>query len=398
MAATPTIEMPYSGGVRMMDADSHIMEPPTWLDEYADAGLRERLHEIPLDGTGLVGELLAKHGILQEITSSLDEAAERAANPEAAAALEEEILTAKTWHALGSWDPAERSRALDILGFEHQLVFATFARLRFLGLEAELEADGDRAINRGMVDFCSHDPRLHAVASVPWIDPETTLSVATEAMDAGARAVMFPQIPGDLSPTHPDHDALWASLAERRIPFMLHITQGTLLHPNFFNNGHPTEDPFGENVRSKEYMAVHQRAEQFLSAMIVDGVFERHPDLMGGCIELSAAWVVSWLRHLDQAQFLWGKGDDTLAKLPMKPSEYVHRNLFFTPFFGEPIGWMIEQAGDDLFLFSSDYPHREGTTDPIGHFEAHMDGVPPAAREAFYYKNYARMMGLDLGE
>ena len=29
----------------------------------------------------------------------------------AAAALEKEILSAKTWHALGAWDPAERTRA-----------------------------------------------------------------------------------------------------------------------------------------------------------------------------------------------------------------------------------------------------------------------------------------------
>ena len=398
MAVTPTIDAPYSGGVRMMDADSHIMETPTWLDEYADAELRERLHPLPLDGSGMLGELLAKHGILQEITSSLEEAAERAKNEEAVAALEEKILTAKTWHALGSWDPAERSRALDILGFEHQLVFATFARLRFMGLDGDAELAGHRAINRGMNDFCSHDKRLHAVATVPWVDPTTTLAIATEALDGGARAVMFPQIPGDLSPTHPDYDALWSTLEERRIPFMLHITQGTLLHGSFFNNGHPTEDPFGENIRSKEYLAVHQRAEQFLSSMIVDGMFERHPDLMGGCIELSAAWVVSWLRQLDQAQFLWGKGDETLAKLPMKPSEYVHRNLFFTPFFGEPVGWMIEQGGEDLFLFSSDYPHREGTTDPIGHFEGTLDGVSASARESFYFKNYIRMMGLTDGQ
>src|SRR5574341_2001572 len=101
MAATPTIDAPYSGTVRMMDADSHIMEPPTWLDEYADPELRERLHQLPLDGSGMLGQLLAKHGILQEISSSLDEAAERAENAEATAALEAKILTAKTWHALG---------------------------------------------------------------------------------------------------------------------------------------------------------------------------------------------------------------------------------------------------------------------------------------------------------
>jgi predicted TIM-barrel fold metal-dependent hydrolase len=384
MTVTASAEAPYSRGVRMMDADSHIMEPPTWLDEYADPSIRERLHPLTLDGGG----------ILAEMRIAVEEAAQRAQSPEAVAALEERLLTAKNWRALGAWDPAERSRALDMLGFEHQLVFATFGRLRFIGLDREMEIGGHRALNRGMNDFCSSDARLHAVASVPRLDPETTLSIAEEALDGGARAVMFSQIPGDISPTHPDFDVVWARLEERRIPFMLHITHGTLLHPSFLNNGHPTEDPFGENIRSKEYMAVHQRAEQFLSSMVLDGVFEAHPGLMGGCIELSALWVVSWLRQLDQAQRLWGKGDETLARLPMKPSEYVHRNLFFTPFFGEPVGWMIEQASEDLFLFSSDYPHREGTTDPIGHLEETMDTLSESARSAFYYGNYSRMMGL----
>jgi predicted TIM-barrel fold metal-dependent hydrolase len=55
---------------------------------------------------------------------------------------------------------------------------------------------------------------------------------------------------------------------------------------------------------------------------------------------------------------------------------------------------MIEAAGDDLFLFSSDYPHPEGTRDPIGRFEATLDGVDDEARERFYRANFASMLGL----
>jgi predicted TIM-barrel fold metal-dependent hydrolase len=58
------------------------------------------------------------------------------------------------------------------------------------------------------------------------------------------------------------------------------------------------------------------------------------------------------------------------------------------------VGAIIEQAGEDLLLFSSDYPHPEGTRDPLGRFEATMDGVPDAARDAFYSGNFADLMGL----
>jgi hypothetical protein len=54
---------------------------------------------------------------------------------------------------------------------------------------------------------------------------------------------------------------------------------------------------------------------------------------------------------------------------------------------------MIEQAGDDLFLFSSDYPHPEGGRDPLGRFEGSMPSVSDGARRRFYADNFAEMMG-----
>jgi predicted TIM-barrel fold metal-dependent hydrolase len=54
---------------------------------------------------------------------------------------------------------------------------------------------------------------------------------------------------------------------------------------------------------------------------------------------------------------------------------------------------MIEQAGDDLFLFSSDYPHPEGGRDPLGRFESSLSDVSDASKQRFYADNFAAMMG-----
>jgi len=51
------------------------------------------------------------------------------------------------------------------------------------------------------------------------------------------------------------------------------------------------------------------------------------------------------------------------------------RQLAFTPFPTEPLSWMFEQAGADLFLLSSDYPHIEGGRNPLEHFESTLQGV-----------------------
>ena len=72
----------------------------------------------------------------------------------------------------------------------------------------------------------------------------------------------------------------------------------------------------------------------------------------------------------------------------------MRRQVRFTPFPTEPVGWMIEQAGAELFLFSSDYPHPEGGRDPIARFEASLQGISEEARERFYSRNFAEMMGM----
>jgi uncharacterized protein len=71
----------------------------------------------------------------------------------------------------------------------------------------------------------------------------------------------------------------------------------------------------------------------------------------------------------------------------------VHRHLKFTPFPGEPVGWMIREGGADLFMFSTDYPHPEGGRDPLAKFEETLTDTDEADRERFYFANMAELMG-----
>ncbi len=374
--------MPYAQGRTFYDADSHLMELSEWLPKYADPGVRERIRPLYLGGAGAkAAELIAQ-------------AKARAADPVATVKLEENVMAAKGWLALGAFDPAERSRALDLIGVDRQLVFPTFALSQFLGGDAELLWGGTRALNRAIADFCSADHRLIAVGSVPW--GERTYAEAEAALDAGCGAILVNSMPGAKSPTHPDFHPLWAMLQERGIPFMLHIGGGgRALRRAFNENGlKPTTDWLGggENVRSKDYMVIHQTPEQFLACMVLDGIFEKFPELRGGVIEQGALYLPALLRHLDICQQSFRKTEPAL-NLPLKASDYLRRQVKFTPFPNEPVGWIIENSGPEMLLFSTDYPHPEGTKDPIGRFEATMGQVSEQAKERFYSRNFAEMMG-----
>jgi predicted TIM-barrel fold metal-dependent hydrolase len=380
--------MPYAEGRTYYDADSHLMELPEWLPSYADPDVRDRIRPLYLGGAGALAE------------QAVQAAERRRGDADAAAALEQNVMSAKGWHALGAFDPAERSRALDLLGFDAQLVFSTFAATQFASDDLEVLYGGTRAHNRAMTEFCADDPRLIAVGYVPLADAELARAATEEAIAMGCGAILVPSAPPKgVSPAHPDYWPLWAHLEATGVPFMLHVGGGGRpLRRAWHANGKPATTDFlggGENIRSKDFMVLHHPPETFLACMVLDGIFEEFPGLRGGCIEQGALWVIPLLQRLDLAQRTFSKTEPAL-RLPLDASDYLRRQVKFTPFPTEPVGWMIEQAGPELFCFSSDYPHPEGGRDPLARFEASLAGVDDAARDAFYSENFSAMMGPSL--
>lgn len=377
--------MAYAGTRRILDADSHLMELPGFLERHAEPDVAERLRGRAMSGL----KPILDAAVLARDTRRSDAAK--------AAEAEERLLVDKGWMAVGSFDATERGRVLDLLGFDAQLVFATFATAMFIGRDLDRLYGGSRAQNRAVAEFCSADDRLLPVAFVPLDDPRRAVDLVEEAVDLGCAAVQVPSTAaGERAPTHPDLDAFWSVLERAGVPFVLHVGGGgRLLDGAFHNNDMPVTDHLGggENIRSKDFLGIHHSPATFLGVLIYDGLFDRFPALRGGCIEQGAGWVVSWLHQLDYGQRAFRRTEEPLRRLECTPSEYVHRHLKFTPFPGEPVGWMIEQAGDDLFMFSSDFPHPEGGRDPLAKFEETMAGTSETQKERFYSANMAELLG-----
>jgi predicted TIM-barrel fold metal-dependent hydrolase len=204
----------------------------------------------------------------------------------------------------------------------------------------------------------------------------------------------------DKSPAHIDYEPFWAQLAEANVPFMTHIgTGGPLVPKAFRNNGRPVPKDWlggGENIRSKDYVGIGHWPYTFFSMMALDGVFEKFPNLRGASIEQGAEWVPMLLRALDHAHNLFSKNEPDLRALPMKASEYIRRQVKFTPFPKEDVRWVIENVGPDLLMFSTDYPHLEGGHDPLKNFSRNLEGMPDDVLDRFYARNFAELMNIDV--
>ena len=74
-----------------------------------------------------------------------------------------------------------------------RLVFNTFHNRRLHdwehGADLDLAYGAARAHNRGMIEFCSVDPRLLATCYVPLADFDRAAAMAVEAIDAGYAAI-----------------------------------------------------------------------------------------------------------------------------------------------------------------------------------------------------------------
>ena len=384
----------YAGDRTVIDIDAHILEPVGWLKSYASASVRD---EIPELGVG-------DPGFTQLLQAAARDHELRASDPAVfgRATIEFMTMARKGWMSLGGWDPTERAIALDRLGFTHQVIFPTGAFNQVYDTPVDSRAEAARAMNRGLAEFCG-DPRLVATAYVPFEHgPDVAIQFVEAASRDGVGGLLVDSIPSSRqrSFTHPDFDPVWARVQELGIALFLHVgaDQGYRPVPKaFFDNGrdmaHVRSDAPGDPL---SFMGIGYPGELFVASLVYDGVLEKFPGLRIGITELGATWLPSFLHFIDTGYRSFRNIQD-LSHLTMRPSDYVRRHVVVSPFAGEDVGWIIDQAGNDMVAFSSDYPHHEGTDDPIKRFEASMTELDADARRAFYRDNGRRLLGSVVG-
>ena len=381
--------MPYIKNRIVHDADAHTMELPNWFDEYGNRKIQLAFRDRFAGNKGLA------QTYFEDIDKHHQTKTYKAKNVE-------ELMIRKNYEALGSFNSHDRSEALDLLGVQSQLIFPTSPNVWLESLEHGSDINMlysvARATNRAQIDFCSGDSRLLPATYIPLADIEKSIEIAKLAIESGSSALLIPwACPKNHSTSHIGLDPIWSMAEESGIPILFHVGSADFVLPKSHSiNGMPKVKDFHggeENFRSISYMAISSGPMQALSLLILDGVLERHPNLMFGVIELGSVWVPGFMRQLDSAFEAFGRHEKRLQDLSLKPSEYMDRQVRVTPYPTEPTDWVIEQAGSDIFMFSSDYPHVEGGRNPMGRFEKATAQFNESDKDKFFRANFEKLMG-----
>ena len=384
--------MPYIKNRIVHDADAHTMELPNWFDEYGNKKIQLAFRDRFGGNKGLA------QTYFEDIDKHHQTKTYKAKNVE-------ELMIRKNYEALGSFNSHDRSEALDLLGVQSQLIFPTSPNVWLESLEHGSDINMlysvARATNRAQIDFCSGDSRLLPATYIPLADIEKSIEIAKLAIESGSSALLIPwACPKNHSTSHIGLDPIWSMAEESGIPILFHVGSADFVLPKSHSiNGMPKVKDFHggeENFRSISYMAISSGPMQALSLLILDGVLERHPNLMFGVIELGSVWVPGFMRQLDSAFEAFSRHEERLQSLSLKPSEYISRQVRVTPYPTEPTGWVIKEAGNEIFMFSSDYPHLEGGRNPLARFEKSIEGISESDQDKFFRLNFDSLMGSTL--
>jgi hypothetical protein len=287
------------------------------------------------------------------------------------------------------WDPTARLSWLDAVGLDQAVCFPNFGLLWERRLSGSLPAltANMAAWNRWCESVVADGGgRLHPVAHVTLRDPMWLESQLGELSTSGVRLAMVAPAPVEGRPlSHPDHDRLWSAFVHHGVSPVFHVAD----QPRVFDDCWYT-DP-GAFVPTVESVFLWVPAALALADLIVNGVFERRPELRIGVVELSSIWVPQFLLMLDGAtEFTSRLNGRPPAAIDLRPSEYFARQVRVSSFSYEDPRRLTTRGGD-LFMCCSDYPHSEGTATPLADYIT--AGCDPGSSPGLFHDNVTFILG-----
>ena len=239
--------------------------------------------------------------------------------------------------------------------------------------DQDLGAAMCRAVNEWqLAKWCGPEPRLRASLCVTQED--TTAAIAEIERCAGdSRYVQVAIPPRTLEPAgRRRYWPIYEAAAAHGLPIGLHSAAA----------GPHTNSPTGWfSYYIEEHYGFAHSLQGVVSSLVMEGVFERIPNLKIAIIEGGFAWLPPLAWRLDRQ---WARMRDEVPMVKRPPSEYIREHVWCTT---QPIEEpdniahlrdVMNWIGPDRLMFSTDYPHWD-FDDPRTTFKLRMPREEQAA-------------------
>ena len=383
----------------ILDVDAHFEPGPEWLAPYpelakrlppldpavlaVDAIVGDLLHYVPEEDRPPMQDLVPPGMAILHGQEKKDEAERRA-----------EFEGKSQFQVANS---QARLAWLDEQGIDIQNVICLSGIAYALAIDdLDLTRDVIRTGNTWLAETCAAGKgRLLPVTALDYHDLEWAVDELTRMRALGSRIFLVPAYPvAGVPPAHPAWDRVWAAAVSLGMTPMCHTGfERMRFDPGWANLG-------GDTTLMRMVSSAHRHVapSTLLYSLVYGGVFERFPTLTLLLAEVGTGWLPYMMREIDDrvsptAELFLGK-----SRLTQKPSEYLARHVRATPLGAgndQPLLKIMEELPEDMLVFSSDFPHFEGFTDPMGHYRELFADLPADRTDRFFGGSmldvYARM-------
>lgn len=383
------------------DFDNHYYEPEDAFTRYGDKGLRNRgVRFADIDGKRrlLVGGRLNSY----IANPTFDPVAAPGSlydwyrgNPKRQSIVE----------AFGELEPIRpeyRDREARLAVMDEQRVAGTllFPTLG-VGLEDALRDDPEAAasvfgaFNRWLNDDWGfrYQNRIFAVPYIPLLDPASAFAELSTVLDQGAIAVNVRNAPvpapgGYRSPFDGSYDAFWSLAAESGVVVATHAgNDGYDALVQMWEPGAAESSLFRTPLRG--VITKGRAVSDFYATAICHRLFDRFPGLRMASVENGAGWVPELLHRLDDAA---NRNPGYFAE---HPSATFGEHVWVTPFWEDDVRSLVDHMRVDRLVAGSDWPHAEGTKEPIDFVTETLAGLPDADIDQIAITNATSLLGLE---
>ena len=338
------------GGFKILDSDMHVLEPPDLWERYIDPAFKDRAPRCqttePRDMTVEVqGQLIPVPGMHRSERNVWQRQQAEAMQGERYA------------HAIDrSWDGVSQLDAMGDEGLDLAVLYPSrgLMPLGMDGLDPDLGAAIATAYNDWLHEFCQSDSkRMFGAAMLSVHDVESAVQEVRRCVkELGFRGVFLrPNVVAGRNWHDPYYDPLWAEMQDLGVPL------------GFHEGGRVRLPQIGANFESSALYHTCSHPLQMMVAlvsMIGGGVLDRFPGLTVAFLEANCSWA-PWMlwrlnEHLEPGSYSGFLHQD----LKRTTMEYFKSQCFVTVECDEePAKYMIDFAGNDNILFSTDYPHLD---------------------------------------